>query len=130
FLQFQRLRQALPNTPVVMVAGNHDTPRSADTGCILRLFHELGMEVVDGEARRVSFAGGALSVLAVPDMLGNKSIALEPDASARWNVLLLHGEVEGMLPAGATEVDRASFEISREKLRAPEWDYVALGHSH
>ena len=35
-----------------MVAGNHDTPRAAETGCILRLFAPLGMHVVDAEPQR------------------------------------------------------------------------------
>ena len=33
-----------------MVAGNHDTPRAAETGCILRLFAPLGIHVVDCKA--------------------------------------------------------------------------------
>src|SRR5688572_1346102 len=41
FAQFSRLRAALPDVPVVVVAGNHDTPRSTETGCILRLFRPL-----------------------------------------------------------------------------------------
>src|SRR5688500_1398814 len=35
FAQFSRLRAALPDVPVVVVAGNHDTPRAVETGCIL-----------------------------------------------------------------------------------------------
>src|SRR3954468_24619102 len=35
FRQFGRLVQSLPGTAVVMVAGNHDTPRSTETGGIL-----------------------------------------------------------------------------------------------
>src|SRR3954462_13752971 len=38
FIQFSRLTASLPGTRVVMVAGNHDTPRSAETGSILKLF--------------------------------------------------------------------------------------------
>src|SRR5690349_21202208 len=45
FLQFSRLRAGLPDVPVVIVAGNHDTPRAAETGSILRLFRELGIHV-------------------------------------------------------------------------------------
>lgn len=130
FLQFSRLRQTLPHTPVVMVAGNHDTPRSAETGCILRLFQPLGVEVVEGEPRRIAFPDRDLSVLGVPDMLGQRQVALDPDPSARHNVLVLHGEVEGMLPPHAATVDRATVEIPREELRAAEWSYVALGHYH
>lgn len=32
FNQLRRLRDALPETPVVLVAGNHDTPRSVEIG--------------------------------------------------------------------------------------------------
>ena len=31
FRQFQRLREGLPGVPVILIAGNHDTPRSAET---------------------------------------------------------------------------------------------------
>jgi len=52
FIQFGRLVHALPESIVVLVAGNHDTPRSAETGGILQLFAQLGLHVVDREARR------------------------------------------------------------------------------
>ncbi|HMI47656.1 MAG TPA: metallophosphoesterase, partial [Gemmatimonadaceae bacterium] len=55
FHQFSRLMQALPDSTVVMVAGNHDTPRTAETGCILRLFSPLGINVVEGEPKRIPF---------------------------------------------------------------------------
>ena len=130
FRQFGRLRAALPTAAIVMVAGNHDAPKTAETGCILRLFAEVGLTVVDQEPQRVTFPEHDLSVLAVPDVPGLARPVLAPDPGARWNVLLLHGEVEGVLPREATPVDRAAMEIPREELRAPEWDYVALGHYH
>ena len=49
FRQFQRLRDALPNAPIVLIAGNHDTPRSVETGSILRLFEELGVDVASDD---------------------------------------------------------------------------------
>ena len=130
FQQFSRLTRELPKARVVMVAGNHDTPRSTETGCILRLFRSAGIDVVDAEARRLSYPELELSVLAVPDDLTAQQAALTPDPVARYNVLLLHGEVEGMLPKWATRNERASVEISREHLGASRWDYVALGHYH
>jgi DNA repair exonuclease SbcCD nuclease subunit len=45
-------------------------------------------------------------------------------------VLLVHGEVAGLLPKEATPLDRAAVEITREELGAARWDYVALGHYH
>ena len=131
FQQFTRLRSALPDAAIVMVAGNHDTPKTAETGCILRLFRELGITVVDSAPERIAFPEKDLSVLAVPDLPGAaRAVSLTPEPSARYNVLLLHGEVEGMLPAYAAPLDRASVEITREELGAAAWSYVALGHCH
>src|SRR6185437_1015564 len=130
FLQFGRLVQSLPGVPVVLVAGNHDTPRSAETGGILQLFAQLGLHVVDRDARRLSFPERGVSVLAVPDVPGLVRPALVPDREVRRNVLVLHGEVQGMLPATVAAADRAALEISHEELGAARWDYVALGHYH
>jgi DNA repair exonuclease SbcCD nuclease subunit len=129
FLQFSRLMQMLPNTTVVMVAGNHDTPRTRETGCILRLFSPLGITVVEGDAKRIPFPEHDLSILAVPDMPGKKP-TLEPDPVAKYNILLLHGEIEGVLPRYGRELDRSPMEITQKELGAERWDYVALGHYH
>jgi DNA repair exonuclease SbcCD nuclease subunit len=130
FRQFTRLTSALPDTRVIMVAGNHDAPKTSETGCILRLFTELGVHVVDSEPQRLSFPDRDLSVLAVPDVPGMKRPALEPDPDYTYNVLVLHGEVEGMLPKHAAPIDRAPMEISKEELGAAQWSYIALGHYH
>lgn len=129
FLQFRRLVEMLPDSRVVMVAGNHDTPRTAETGCILGLFRSLGINVVYGEPERVSIDEHDLSILAVPDMPGVKPL-LEPDPLVKYNILLLHGEIEGVLPKYGRELDRSPMEISRKDLAAEKWDYVALGHYH
>ena len=129
FGQFSRLTRELPEAIVVIIAGNHDTPRSSETGCILRLFAPLGVHVVDDAPRRLAFPERDLAILAVPDVPGARP-ALVPEAGVRHNVLLLHGEVEGMLPASLTATDRASIEISREELGVERWSYVALGHYH
>jgi DNA repair exonuclease SbcCD nuclease subunit len=129
FQQFSRLVAALPQSHIVMIAGNHDTARTAETGCILHLFKPLGITVVDGDAERIEFSDEGVSILAVPDMPQGIP-ALVPDAAARRNILLLHGEVEGVLPEHARRMERSVEEISREELGAARWDYVALGHYH
>lgn len=130
FKQFMRLRLALPQAEVVMVAGNHDAPKTAETGCILRLFTECGVHVVDGAAQRLDFAERDLSVLAVPDVPGHERPELVPDPARRYNVLLLHGEVADVFGSSRPAAERAAVEIPRAELRAPEWDYIALGHYH
>jgi exonuclease SbcD len=129
YLQFARLRSALPQTEIVLVAGNHDTPRSAETGSILRLFAALGVHVIDGEARALEFPALDLSVLAVADNQHARP-KLAPPGTHRWNVLLLHGEVEGMLGPYAAAHDQSSQEILQDDLHPAQWDYIALGHYH
>ena len=131
FQQFTRLTTMLPGAHVVLVAGNHDAPKTSETGCILKLFAELDrVHVVDREPQRLEFPALSLSVLAVPDTPQGRDVDLRPDPSARFNVLLLHGEVEGMLPKHLAAADRASLEIPAERIGADRWDYVALGHYH
>ena len=127
FKQFARLRQMLPNAHVVMIAGNHDTPRTAETGCILRLFAELGITVVDTGIKRITIPEHDLSILAVPDLA---QPPFDPDPAAKYNILLLHAEIMGVLPRIGREMDRRPMGITLKELGAERWDYVALGHYH
>lgn len=129
YIQFSRLVQSLPDARVVMVAGNHDTPRIAETGSILSLFSRVGITVVENKARRFTLHEHDLSVLAVPDMMGEKP-NFDPDPAAKHNVLVVHGEHEGVIPKFSDRLDRAPMKISKHDIRPEEWDYVALGHYH
>jgi DNA repair protein SbcD/Mre11 len=132
FRQLQRLREALPDAPVVLIAGNHDTPRSADTGSILRLFEELGVDVATDEARRLVYPALDLSVLAVPHqaVVGADRASLRPAGSQGHQVLVLHGEVEGIYPGDRSATDYGGALIDPQELRAGGWSYVALGDFH
>lgn len=136
FRQFVRLRASLPNAPVVVISGNHDSPRSVDAGSILRLFAEIpGVHVVDGpEPRGVRLDGLGASVLCVPHaaLVGGQPLALEPDPEVAVNIALLHGTtvgrgVEEKLWFGA-EFGGAPIDLA--ELAPERWTYVALGHYH
>lgn len=128
YSQFERLVQMLPDAIIVMVAGNHDTPRTTETGWILRLFRSLGITVVDEAARRISFRDGELSVFAVPSVVSPRP-DYKPDANARYNVLLLHDQVEGVVNRfGALERPGGNLRVS--DIGAEHWSYVAMGHYH
>jgi DNA repair exonuclease SbcCD nuclease subunit len=132
FRQFQRLREALPAAPVVLIAGNHDTPRSTETGSILRLFEELGIDVASEEPRRFVYPALDLSVLAVPHqalMSGTRPV-LRPEGDERRRVLLLHGEIEGVFPFDRSGAEYGGAVLGLEELAPTEWSYVALGHYH
>lgn len=132
FRQFQRLRESLPDAPVVLIAGNHDTPRSSETGSILRLFEEMGVDVAGDEARRLVYPGLDLSVLAVPHqaLVGGARPSLRPEGAQRHRVLVLHGEVEGVFPFDRSAAEYGGALLAVDELAAGEWSYVALGHYH
>src|SRR5262249_51641790 len=80
------------------------------------------------EARRVDLVDRGVSILAVPDSPVLPALVGNP--SAKYNVLVLHGVVQGLLPDWFTAADRARIELPFEELTKADWDYVALGHYH
>jgi hypothetical protein len=132
FHQFQRLREALPDAPLIILSGNHDTPRSTETGSILELFESLGAEVVSLESRRLAFPALGLSVLAVPHtaLVSPDRPELRPQGDEPHQVLMLHGEVEGIFPSDRSAVEYGGAVLSPEELARGGWSYVALGHYH
>jgi DNA repair protein SbcD/Mre11 len=131
FQQLQRLRVGLPDSPIVVIAGNHSTPRSTETGAILRLYEALGVEIAVEHARRIVFSKLDCSVLAVPHqaLVGSEPPALRPERGTRLNILVTHGQVPGL------GEDRGTMEyggalVTRDILAPAQWDYIALGHYH
>lgn len=129
YKQFSRLVEMLPDCDIVMIAGNHDIPRTSETGCILALFQTLGIHVVINEPKRVALCGGDLSVLAVPEGIRPRP-RLDPDPTARHNILLIHDEVEGVIRKFGTIAERAIGDLTLAEIRPDRWSYVALGHYH
>lgn len=135
FRQFSSLVDRLPGVPVVMIAGNHDSPRSSDTGNILALFREIpNVEVVTEESQRVQLPQLGASVLCLPHnaLARGEEIELSPDPSAAVNILMLHGTISG---DAAEEKIRYITEyggvtVADTEIGPERWDYVALGHYH
>ncbi len=134
FQQFRRFRTLLPDAPLIVVAGNHDTPRSVETGTILKLFEAVeGVHVAAHESRRLVFERLGLAVLCVPHTawshVPRPVVARDPTMGR--NVLVTHREVEGVLPYEAqAALGYGAEPIRRADLHAAEFDYVALGHYH
>lgn len=115
-----RWRQALPQTPIVLAAGNHDTPRTLEPGCILALYRSLGVHVAIDRPQRFTFPG--LAVTAMPHhAVASRQAWPEPEPGVT-NVLVLHAAVEGMAYAEPGQ------PTTLAKLAG--WDYVALGDYH
>lgn len=133
FDQLRKLRHELPDSPVLIIAGNHDTPRSIETGTILKLFERLdGVFVVADATRELVFERLDLSVVCVPHsalVSGPGAIPL-PQSGATHNLLVLHGEIAGVLARDASALEYGGVVVEPDDLRADRWDYVALGHYH
>ncbi|HEV2671181.1 MAG TPA: DNA repair exonuclease [Gemmatimonadales bacterium] len=132
FRQLHRLRAGLPQTPIVVIAGEHDTPRSTETGAILRLYEALGVEVAVEAARRIVIPTLDCAVLAVPHqaLVNADRPALRPEPGGpTLNVLLTHG-VHGGLGEERGTMEYGGAALSREILAPEKWDYIALGHYH
>jgi DNA repair protein SbcD/Mre11 len=132
FQQFQRLREGLPKAPIVLIAGNHDTPRTVETGSILRLFEELNVDVAIDEPRRLVYPELDLSVFAVPRQASQAADrpAFQPDGSQKHHVLVAHFEIEGEYPVGHVATEYGGALVTKRELHLEAWTYVALGHYH
>lgn len=132
FREIRRLTE-LSKSPVIIIAGNHESPKRSDTGCVIRLLSEIpGVYVADKNVERFSFPEINLSVTALPHAaIANISaddlrmLNLTPDERFTHNILVTHGQVSSKLAAKYGVV-----EFALESLNPHQWDYVALGHVH
>ena len=135
FRQFSVLSERLPGVPVVMIAGNHDSPRSADTGNILTLFREIeGVVVVCEECRPVKLPRLDASILCMPHnaLAVDHETEIRPDPDAKLNLLMVHGTITGPTGEPKTKLvtEYGGANIAESDVRPERWDYVALGHHH
>jgi DNA repair protein SbcD/Mre11 len=128
--QVERLRAA--GIGFVVIAGNHETPRVRAIAHPFSLLERFGVDAVHAAPRRLRF--GDLAVTAVPhsnqpDEMAGWIAAAEPDADARFNVLVAHAGLEGLARVGAGEP--GAMELPGELLeQVASFDYIALGHLH
>lgn len=130
FRQLSRFRSASSATRVVLIAGNHDSPKAVETGSILRLFEEIdGVYVAYQEARRVAFPDIDTAILCLPHAsVARGDIAIEPDPECAHNVLAAHAKLDDERLTLLTDFGAAMLE--RKRIEPRDWSYVALGHYH
>jgi len=118
--------------PVVVIAGNHETPRLRETGHVFRLLENFeGIHpIYKGPPEAVELPGlENLRVVGVPHSHSGMTERIArafPDEQYINNILVLHGIVAGLtLPS--RELNQAEIESG---LLKSGWDYIALGHYH
>jgi DNA repair protein SbcD/Mre11 len=127
-----RLRAA--GIPIVLVAGNHETPRATAAEHIFGVLERFGegVHAIHGAPRTVRIGDG-LAVHGIPydNDLARMTEAIRaarPDPDVEASVLVAHVGLAGL---GGVVGPEASLAISGEALAAShDFDYVALGHLH
>jgi exonuclease SbcD len=127
--QLVRLSQA--KIPVVIIAGNHSTPRLRETGSAFRLFEHLEgiYPVYRGEYQRIVI--GDLTVHAVPHSEGEgfkeQLPLIQRSEGTRYNIAMLHAGVVGFSEFKMNEFNEQLVDTGYLR---DDMDYIALGHYH
>ena len=122
--------------PLVLISGNHETPKQLYKGSIYSILEALPLDkklfniVYKDKYEAFSFDG--LIVHAIPQCSNNeifkselKNIKLNPGTK---NVLMLHSGVSGMREFSHGESNELL--VDYDWLNRSKFDYVALGHYH
>lgn len=124
---FQAFRN---HAPFVIIAGNHDTPRSSDQGHLLALFRQIpGIQVVTGLAQWIDLPQLDCEVLCVPSTSVDQKENVDwvPLGRRKHSVLTIHGMASGV----ESSIDRSdSAAFDQESTKPERWTYVALGDYH
>ncbi|NLX47525.1 MAG: exonuclease SbcCD subunit D [Euryarchaeota archaeon] len=126
----QLLRLSEERIPVVMIAGNHSTPRLRETGSVFRLFeHIKGVHAFYTPGKHCLELGD-LTVAAFPHQdKGSMVEALQGwrRGRSRFEVGMLHAGIQGLTRYSMGEANELNLPSSLLNLDA---DYIALGHFH
>lgn len=118
--------------PVIVIGGNHDTPRLRTSGSVFSVL-ELALPevrfVCEYEQQAISLPELGLSVLAIPHgkLASPEGPSAFPVPGVR-NVLVTHGLVRSLQLRGQSR-EPGEEEIA-DVLLDREFDYIALGHYH
>ena len=127
----QLIRLSESGIEVVLISGNHSTPKMRETGSIFRIFEHLdGIRPVH-EPGITEIVTGDLTLHAIPhstspsmkDVLSGLTLSRD----TAHNVLLMHAGIEG---SGRFRTDHINQQMISSGSIPAELDYVALGHYH
>lgn len=127
----QLIRITKAGIPVVVIAGNHSTPRLRETGSVLKVFEHMSgiYPVYRGRLERIEV--GDMTVQAIPhsegDGLHDQLQSLRPTGDSSYDVAMLHGGVVGL---GVFKMDEFNEQLINSSYLREDFDYIALGHYH
>ncbi|MGQ9587067.1 MAG: metallophosphoesterase [Thermoplasmata archaeon] len=127
----QILRVSDEGIEIVLISGNHSTPRLRETGSIFSIFEHLKHvhPIHKPEIHRVTV--GDATITAIPHSsvppLSELVGQAKPSRDTGLNVLVLHA---GLIGPGDYSMGELNEQLVPLNLIADGFDYVALGHFH
>jgi exonuclease SbcD len=129
----QILRVVNQGIPMVIISGNHDTPKQRAVGSVFSFFEVLSPDlhlVYRNRYEPMELSG--VTIHAIPHCLNQEDFSQELtkvtiDPHDRFNIVMLHGVVAGIPEFSMGEL--VEQEIPTSYLDKG-FDYVALGHYH
>jgi len=126
----QRFRQSC-NSPIIMISGNHEAVKSAESGSILSIFETVisKVKVVNETIQEIPVDNLNTSVLCIPHggLSAIEETSLKPNKDYKYNIMIIHGTYENC--PEAVGYGNGSL-IKKDDIAQPEWDYIAFGHYH
>ncbi|MEZ0325273.1 MAG: exonuclease SbcCD subunit D [Fimbriimonas sp.] len=126
FELISRFQSKRGGKPFLIIGGNHDTPRLADSGNILKLFTSIpGVRVFTHRLEIGEIPELDLEFMAVPhqSLQTGENVEYAPTLGQKHSLLILHGIEHELIKNG-----RGDIEIT--ETRHERWTYVALGDYH
>jgi DNA repair exonuclease SbcCD nuclease subunit len=129
----QILRIVSLKIPMVIISGNHDTPKQRSVGSVFSFFEVFSpfLHLVY-KNKYESIDLNQTTIHAIPHCLDQENFREELakvriDQEAKYNILMLHGVVAGIPEFSMGELSEQEIPTSYFDLG---FDYVALGHYH
>lgn len=127
----QLIRLTDAGKKVVMIAGNHSTPKLRETGSVFRIFDHLDMvnSVYKGIYEKIVIEDVAIHAIPHADkevMMAQLDKA-RPDPDVMSNVLTFHAGLTGVEEFGGGEYNE---QLLPDSYLRKDMDYIALGHFH
>lgn len=130
FRVLRTVQEARGGKPLILLGGNHDTPRTRESSAVFPLFEEIpGIKAIYGMPEQVQLPELDTSVMCVPAAsaarLADENLKPEPDERFRFNILAVHGVLQGLFTYEYTP-----FFLPMSRVLDERWDYIALGDYH
>ncbi|MCS6831455.1 MAG: metallophosphoesterase [Armatimonadota bacterium] len=130
FRVLRTVQEARAGKPLILLGGNHDTPRTRESSAVFPLFEEIpGIKAIYGMPEEVQLPELNASVMCVPAAsaarLVEENLQPEPNPRFRFNLLAIHGVLQGLFTH-----DYTPFFLPLSRVLDERWDYIALGDYH